>query len=71
MYFDPEHTYTNLVISLNILGHFYSCGHGHKLASTLRWVLGVLAHHAYLDGTRYYETAKCFLSFASPAHGVL
>jgi len=28
-------------------------------------VLGVLKHRAYLDGTRYYETAECFLFFAS------
>jgi hypothetical protein len=28
-------------------------------------VLGVLEHRAYLKGTRYYETAECFLFFAS------
>ena len=28
-------------------------------------MLGVLKHRAYLDGTRYYETAECFLFFAS------
>jgi hypothetical protein len=28
-------------------------------------VLGVLKHRAYLDGTRYYVTAECFLFFAS------
>jgi hypothetical protein len=28
-------------------------------------VLAVLEHRAYLDGTRYYETAECFLYFAS------
>jgi hypothetical protein len=28
-------------------------------------VLGVLEHRAYLNGTRYYETAECFLFFAS------
>jgi hypothetical protein len=27
-------------------------------------VLGVLEHRAYLDGTRYYETAECFLFFS-------
>jgi hypothetical protein len=32
---------------------------------TLDWVLGVLEHRAYLDGTRYYETAECFLFFAA------
>jgi len=28
-------------------------------------VLGVLEHRAYLDGTRYYETAECFLFFSA------
>jgi hypothetical protein len=28
-------------------------------------VLGVLEHRAYLDGTRYYETAECFLYFSA------
>jgi hypothetical protein len=28
-------------------------------------VLRVLEHRAYLDGTRYYETAECFLFFTS------
>jgi hypothetical protein len=32
---------------------------------TLDWILGVLAYRAYLDGTRYYETAECFLFFAA------
>ena len=44
---------------------FYSRGRGHELANTLEWVLGVLEHRAYLDGTRYYETAECFLFFAT------
>ena len=39
-------------------------GRGHELANTLEWVLGVLEHRAYLDGTRYYETAECFLFFS-------
>lgn len=52
-------------MSLNVLTLFYSRGRGHELASTLDWVLGVLAHRAYLDGTRYYETAECFLFFAA------
>ena len=28
-------------------------------------MLGVLEHRAYLDGTRYYETAECFLFFSA------
>lgn len=50
---------------MNVLSLFYSHGRGHELASTLDWALGVLAHRAYLDGTRYYETAECFLFFAA------
>lgn len=40
-------------------------GRGHELANTLEWVLGVLEHRAYLEGTRYYETAECFLFFSA------
>jgi DNA-binding Lrp family transcriptional regulator len=40
-------------------------GRGYELANTLEWVLGVLEHRAYLDGTRYYETAECFLFFSA------
>jgi hypothetical protein len=47
------------------LSLFYSRGRGGELARTLEWVLGVLEHRAYLDGTRYYVTAECFLFFAS------
>ena len=65
IYFDPERAHTDPVVSLNVLSLFYSRGRGHELASTLDWVLGVLAHRAYLDGTRYYETAECFLFFAA------
>ncbi|KAI9437651.1 hypothetical protein H4582DRAFT_2057984 [Lactarius indigo] len=35
------------------------------VSPTLDWVLGILEHRAYLDGTRYYETAECFLFFAA------
>lgn len=64
-YFDPERARTDPIVSLNVLTLFYSRGRGHELDSTLDWVLGVLAHRAYLDGTRYYETAECFLFFAA------
>jgi hypothetical protein len=49
---------------------FCSRGCGHELANTLEWVLGVLEHRAYLDGTRYYdsETAECFLFFSRAPH---
>ncbi|KAH9034150.1 HAD-like domain-containing protein [Lactarius hengduanensis] len=64
-YFDAERTRTDPVVCLNILRLFYSRGRGHELSHTLDWVLGVLEHRAYLDGTRYYETAECFLFFTA------
>ncbi|KAI9461528.1 Haloacid dehalogenase-like hydrolase-domain-containing protein [Russula earlei] len=64
-YFDPERLRTDPVVALNVLSLLYSRGRGHELAHTLDWVLGVLEHRAYLDGTRYYETAECFLFFAT------
>ena len=64
-YFDTERQRTDPIVALNVLTLFYSHGRGDELAQTLEWVLGVLEHRAYLDGTRYYETAECFLFFAS------
>jgi hypothetical protein len=64
-YFDPERPRTDPIVCLNILSLFYSRGRGGELTQTLEWVLGVLEHRAYIDGTRYYETAECFLFFAS------
>jgi hypothetical protein len=63
-YFDAERPRTDPIVCLNVLTLFYSMGRGHELANTLEWVLGVLEHRAYLDGTRYYETAECFLFFS-------
>jgi len=64
-YFDTERLRTDPVVALNVLRLFYSRGRGHELSRTLEWVLGVLKYRAYLEGTRYYETAECFLFFAS------
>ncbi|SRR6266446_1600367 len=64
-YFDAERPRTDPIVCLNVLSLFYSRGRGHELANTLEWVLGVLEHRAYLDGTRYYETAECFLFFSA------
>lgn len=44
---------------------FYTYGRGPELQKTLQWVKEVLLNRAYLDGTRYYETAECFLFFVS------
>ncbi|KAH8996492.1 HAD-like domain-containing protein [Lactarius hatsudake] len=51
-YFDAERTRTDPIVCLNVLRLFYSRGRGHELSATLDWVLGVLEHRAYLDGTR-------------------
>jgi hypothetical protein len=64
-YFDAERPRTDPIVSLNVLRLFYSRGRGHEVAPTLEWVLGVLEHRAYLEGTRYYESAECFLFFAA------
>jgi hypothetical protein len=64
-YFDAERPYTDPIVSLNVLTLFYSHGRGHELAKTLEWLLGLLEHRAYLEGTRYYETAECFLFFSA------
>lgn len=64
-YFDAERPRTDPIVALNVLRLFYSRGRGHELAPTLDWVLGVLEHRAYLEGTRYYETPECFLFFAA------
>lgn len=44
---------------------FYTYGRGRDLDKTLQWVREVLLNRAYLEGTRYYESAECFLYFVS------
>ena len=44
---------------------FYTYGRGHELHRTLQWIHEVLLNRAYLEGTRYYESAECFLYFIS------
>jgi hypothetical protein len=65
MYFDAEQPYTDPIASLNVLTLFYSRRRGHELANTLDWLLSLLEHRAYLDGTRSYETPECFFFFAA------
>ena len=64
-YFDAERPHTDPIVSLNVLTLFYTRGRGHELAKTLDWFLSLLEHRAYLEGTRLYETAECFLFFAA------
>ena len=65
MYFDAEQPYTDPIVSLNVLTLFYSHGRGHEMTNTLDWLLGLLEHRAYLDGTRFYDTPECFLFFSA------
>ncbi len=65
LYYDKERPRTDPVIALTILRLFYSRGRGHELVATFEWVLNVLKHRAYLEGTRYYITAEICLFYAS------
>ncbi|KAI0310794.1 HAD-like domain-containing protein [Amylostereum chailletii] len=62
-YFDHKRRRMDPVVCINVLSLFYSYDRGTELAATQRWVFDVLKHRAYLDGTRYYETAESFLYF--------
>ncbi|THU77492.1 hypothetical protein K435DRAFT_877769 [Dendrothele bispora CBS 962.96] len=62
-YFDNTRPRFDACVCVNVLNLFYQHGRGDQLAQTLDWVHQVLLHRAYLDGTRYYTTAECFLFF--------
>ncbi|KAA1473914.1 HAD-like protein [Dentipellis sp. KUC8613] len=64
-YFDHERPRMDPVVCVNVLSLFYSRQRGSELPQTLDWVRRVLENRAYLEGTRYYETAECFLYFLS------
>ncbi|RDB25337.1 Alpha-D-glucose-1-phosphate phosphatase YihX [Hypsizygus marmoreus] len=64
-YFDHRRPRFDPVVCVNALSLFYTYGRGSELHKTLEWVQEVLRNRAYLDGTRYYETAECFLYFTS------
>ncbi|KAI0700456.1 HAD-like domain-containing protein [Cytidiella melzeri] len=49
------------VICANVLALFYCQNRDAELAETQAWVLGVLKHRGYLNGTRYYSRAESFL----------
>jgi hypothetical protein len=52
-------------VCVNVLTLFYKYNREAELQPTLQWICEVLRNRAYLDGTRYYETAECFLYFLS------
>ncbi|KAF9450438.1 HAD-like protein [Macrolepiota fuliginosa MF-IS2] len=64
-YFDHRRPRFDPVVCVNALSLFYAYGRGAQVQPTLKWVHEVLLNRAYLDGTRYYETAECFLYFLS------
>ncbi|KAI0345466.1 HAD-like protein [Trametopsis cervina] len=64
-YFDHKRRRIDPVVCVNVLTLFHAEGRGMELASTQAWVLDVLKHRAYSDGTRYYGSAESFLYFLS------
>lgn len=64
-YFDHQRPRFDPVVCVNVLTLFYTYNREADLQPTLQWVCEVLRNRAYLDGTRYYETAECFLYFLS------
>ncbi|KAJ7924857.1 Haloacid dehalogenase-like hydrolase-domain-containing protein [Mycena leptocephala] len=64
-YFDHQRPRFDPVVCVNVLTLFYKYNREAELQPTLQWICEVLRNRAYLDGTRYYETAECFLYFLS------
>ncbi|KAK0461065.1 Haloacid dehalogenase-like hydrolase-domain-containing protein [Desarmillaria tabescens] len=62
-YYDHSRPRFDPIVCVNVLSLFYSYGRSAHLKQTLAWVHEVLLNRAYLDGTRYYATAECFLYF--------
>lgn len=60
-----QHLPLDPVACANVLHFFHHNGRGAELARTLNWVLKVLEHRAYLDGTLYYRGPEPFLYFMS------
>ncbi|KAJ7901877.1 Haloacid dehalogenase-like hydrolase-domain-containing protein [Mycena olivaceomarginata] len=64
-YFDHQRPRFDPVVCVNVLTLFYAYNREAELQPTLQWICEVLKNRAYLEGTRYYETAECFLYFLS------
>lgn len=62
-YFDRERMHMDPVVCVNVLALFYAHNRGAELRLTQDWVIDVLRHRAYIDGTRYYHTPEAFLYF--------
>lgn len=61
VYFDPSRPRVDPVVCANVLAAFYSYGRGDELKETFEWVLRVLEHRAYIDGTGCYPPPEAFL----------
>ncbi|TFK54482.1 HAD-like protein [Heliocybe sulcata] len=64
-YFDHNRPRFDPVVCVNVLSLFYTHNRQSELRGTLAWIREVLLHRAYLEGTRYYACAECFLYFLS------
>ncbi|KAI0029793.1 HAD-like domain-containing protein [Vararia minispora EC-137] len=64
-YFDHIRARRDPVVCVNVLALFHAYDRGEELLQTQNWILNVLRHRAYVDGTRYYESPECFLFFLS------
>ncbi|KAB8226112.1 Haloacid dehalogenase-like hydrolase-domain-containing protein [Aspergillus novoparasiticus] len=62
-YFDQTRERIDPVVCVNVLRLFCTYGQSIALPLTLQWVYDVLAHRAYLNGTRYYTSPESFLYF--------
>jgi hypothetical protein len=62
-YFDHNRPRIDPVVCVNVLHLFYRFHRQSEMQPTLEWITEVLRNRAYLEGTRYYETAECFLYF--------
>ncbi|KAH8703758.1 HAD-like domain-containing protein [Talaromyces proteolyticus] len=60
-YFDKSRPRVDAVVALNVLTLFHRYGRGHELPDTMEWIYSVLLNRAYINGTRYYPNAECFL----------
>ncbi|KAL5530994.1 hypothetical protein ACEPAG_3870 [Sanghuangporus baumii] len=65
VYFDPSRPRLDPVVCVNTLSLFYKYERGSDIPETLEWSVEVLKNRAYLDGSRYYASAECFLYFFS------
>ncbi|KLO06692.1 hypothetical protein SCHPADRAFT_895235 [Schizopora paradoxa] len=70
VYFDEGRQQLDPVVCANVLTLFYKHDRGEELGNTLAWVLAVLEHRAYLEGTYSYIGGDAFLFFVSRLMGV-